>query len=347
MAKKPSRREQQSKTDEIPDSIDRDQNKREMEAFIHDVVSDDLPISAFKKIGSLFSTFIAALLPKSSSARKARLERKLANTIREGERIQNAHRKVRIARGLSPKAGEGKPEPRILFDAQKEPTFKLPKNPVYGDYVAAKAIYDREIRANLPLGASRFGGLPDLPPQLPWPEHEGKKLPFLSQVDLSTLPPDRGQLLPHDGWLYAFGHIQNGTEDGTEPLIVTLHAGPRSALVRRVEPLEDEIWEHPDDLVPLFVGKDQTDIGDDEDDDDDRGQESGGWLFGDVSTAFTPVGEIADRMFQDGDDWINLLAIKSVGSMQWSDCGHLYLLIRREHLMAKDFSRVIASIESS
>src|SRR5688500_4175159 len=34
----------------------------------------------------------------------------------------------------------------------------------------------------LPLGASRFGGVPDLPPEIAWPQIEGKKLMFLAQI---------------------------------------------------------------------------------------------------------------------------------------------------------------------
>ena len=40
------------------------------------------------------------------------------------------------------------------------------------------------------------------------------------------------------------------------------------------------------------------------------------------------------------DDWTNLLAISSVGSMQWGDAGSLYLLVRRGDLSRGDFSRV-------
>jgi hypothetical protein len=41
-------------------------------------------------------------------------------------------------------------------------------------YAAAKAERDRRVLDRLPLGASRFGGLPDLPPGLAWPEVDGR-----------------------------------------------------------------------------------------------------------------------------------------------------------------------------
>lgn len=38
--------------------------------------------------------------------------------------------------------------------------------------------------AAIPLGASRIGGSPDLPADVPWPEWQGKPLSFLAQFDL-------------------------------------------------------------------------------------------------------------------------------------------------------------------
>jgi uncharacterized protein DUF1963 len=39
-------------------------------------------------------------------------------------------------------------------------------------------------RSGLPLGASRTGGEPDLPPDLPWPAKDGSPLSFVAQIDL-------------------------------------------------------------------------------------------------------------------------------------------------------------------
>src|SRR5262249_18270500 len=41
--------------------------------------------------------------------------------------------------------------------------------------------------ATLPIGASKFGGLPDLPPEYISPEHNGKPLGFLAQFRLEEL----------------------------------------------------------------------------------------------------------------------------------------------------------------
>lgn len=57
----------------------------------------------------------------------------------------------------------------------------------------------------LPLGASRFGGVPDLPPTFTWPVQQGKPLQFLAQFNLSEIPSnDELYPLPKSGWLYFF-----------------------------------------------------------------------------------------------------------------------------------------------
>lgn len=53
----------------------------------------------------------------------------------------------------------------------------------------------------LPLGASRFGGSPDLPAGFEWPQHRGRPITFLAQFDLSEL---QLPTLPPKGWLLFF-----------------------------------------------------------------------------------------------------------------------------------------------
>lgn len=54
------------------------------------------------------------------------------------------------------------------------------------------------------LGASRLGGTPDLPPSIAWPTHEGARMVFVAQLDLSSLSPGWIDDLPARGWLYLF-----------------------------------------------------------------------------------------------------------------------------------------------
>lgn len=55
--------------------------------------------------------------------------------------------------------------------------------------------------ADIALGASRFGGSPDVPRGFEWPTCEGEPLSFLVQIDLSTFVVDG---LPASGWLLFF-----------------------------------------------------------------------------------------------------------------------------------------------
>lgn len=57
----------------------------------------------------------------------------------------------------------------------------------------------------LPIGASRMGGVPDLPEGFDWPRHGDRPLDFLCQIDLSEVQR-HGPLidLPQEGWLAFF-----------------------------------------------------------------------------------------------------------------------------------------------
>jgi len=63
------------------------------------------------------------------------------------------------------------------------------------------------------IGNTRFGGLPDLPPQIDWPCIDNSKMqekehcPFLAQINLAELCGMQSYL-PHSGMLYFFIHSQ-------------------------------------------------------------------------------------------------------------------------------------------
>jgi hypothetical protein len=229
----------------------------------------------------------------------------------------------------------------------------------------------------LALGASRFGGVPDLPPTIPWPQIEGKKLLFLAQIDFSALPRWEGNPLPADGWLYAFVMFSTKEKVGIPPwkVVVLHHLGPREALVRAEQPPVAEMWpEWGNDPVGAYelvrleprLGLSMpwdavmragfADVADYVDDDIERvipshDGSAGGYLLGHPG-----IGEeSANAMVRDlvaygawpgedeanaADDWISLLTFFDVGSMQWSDAGEFYLFIRRSDLARGDFGRV-------
>lgn len=64
--------------------------------------------------------------------------------------------------------------------------------------------------AELPIGASRFGGRPDLPFHFRWPRFRGRPLGLLAQLDLRQLSKFAGNDLPDDGWLVVFYENDEG-----------------------------------------------------------------------------------------------------------------------------------------
>lgn len=69
------------------------------------------------------------------------------------------------------------------------------------------------------LGASRIGGIPDLPDCYTWPDWNGEPLAFLAQVDLSRVTDlDVDHLLPASGILYFFWDAYQRA-DGMDPAL--------------------------------------------------------------------------------------------------------------------------------
>lgn len=66
----------------------------------------------------------------------------------------------------------------------------------------------------IPIGASKFGGLPDVPAGFVWPQIEGKRHPepveFVGQIRLADLPDPLPEPLPRDGLLSFFTRWSEG-----------------------------------------------------------------------------------------------------------------------------------------
>ena len=58
------------------------------------------------------------------------------------------------------------------------------------------------------VGASKFGGQPDLPANVPWPSNENGALSFVAQINFAEVSKfDTDGLLPKSGMLYLFYDI--------------------------------------------------------------------------------------------------------------------------------------------
>ncbi|CAH2717328.1 hypothetical protein BACCIP111895_04520 [Neobacillus rhizosphaerae] len=66
----------------------------------------------------------------------------------------------------------------------------------------------QESEENIPIGTSKLGGLPDLPPHFEFPKYHHGYLSFLGQINLSEAKPfDVDHILPDQGILYFFYDI--------------------------------------------------------------------------------------------------------------------------------------------
>ena len=235
---------------------------------------------------------------------------------------------------------------------------------------------DRRRMASLGLGASRLGGVPDLPPGSAWPTLDGKKLPFLAQIDLAALPRWPDDPLPAGGWLCAFGLMD---EDHRPSPTAVIHCqGDRQALVRAPRPADGDIWRDwqgvaqyetvpissrlavtipdwklagahaPSGREPIdFLIDVQCAVGAVFPRSRQPEMIAAGYLLGQVSAEDGSAASLAEEERMPGGDWRNLLTLRSVGSMSWSDCGVLYLLIRHQGLITRNFSNLIAAIGSA
>lgn len=107
------------------------------------------------------------------------------------------------------------------------------------DLAAEVAAFDAAMAA-LPLGASRLGGLPDLPPGTAWPELDGVPMEFVAQLRLDELAGlDPLGRLPAEGSLAFFQNSQfvhNDMDPDAKACAVLFAPGPASGLERAVPP---------------------------------------------------------------------------------------------------------------
>ncbi|MGI4875690.1 MAG: YwqG family protein [Janthinobacterium lividum] len=92
--------------------------------------------------------------------------------------------------------------------------------------------------AAVAVGASKLGGLPDLPPGTAWPTFDGLPLSFLGQLNLAELPDaEVRNLLPQQGMLSFFHSVTNDDYEKS-PHAVVLSPVPASELACRPQPAD-------------------------------------------------------------------------------------------------------------
>lgn len=221
----------------------------------------------------------------------------------------------------------------------------------------------------LPLGASRFGGLPDMPPGAVWPVRDSIPMEFVAQIRLADVSGmDPLARLPQRGSLLFFYNSQWQTTDYGEGVCaaVLFHDGDDDALVRTAAPRVPYRGEYdPQPRFAPFVhglaalsfspfecvpGGESPFI---------TGPLAKVWIdFCAVNdTRWAPQGAepyMSNRLlgYIDGQDQIGahqngtadqlLLQVDSDrgASFRWGDMDRLYFVLTKAELAARDFSKV-------
>ena len=225
------------------------------------------------------------------------------------------------------------------------------------------------------VGASKLGGLPDLPPRLAWPKWKTGHLTFVAQVNLAELPAN--ELLPRVGML-SFFYDREQSAWGFDPKhkegFRLWHFPEVSQLVRTTEPEPSgfscaQFSFEPFLSLPDPSAKSARDLFLERKDREQYrnflGKRAGpaaqhqilGWphviqdemelecqlvtnglYLGDLSGYKDPRRK---ELEPGADDWTLLIQIDSddKAKMMWGDGGMLYVWIRRQDLAARKFEK--------
>ncbi|MCW1928691.1 YwqG family protein [Bhargavaea beijingensis] len=224
------------------------------------------------------------------------------------------------------------------------------------------ALAKEDAAGTLAPGASKFGGAPDLPPDMEPPSKDGKPLTLIAQLNLSDAAlAGNARPLPASGVLSFFYDTEEqpwGGEEGDRSGWKVLYFEDPADLERREVPEEVMLPE----FAASFRAQEtlDTDAVFDMDFDDETGEtifellEEGaphhrvlGHPFAVQNPVFTEVahycGGVADwdEAEKAAEDYVLLLQMDSDDDLDavWGDLGMLYFCIRKDDLAEKRFDR--------
>ena len=248
------------------------------------------------------------------------------------------------------------------------------KNLLAGEVRDSVSLFRSSAAAEVPLGASRYGGLPDLPSTVEWPTSPDGLLGFFMQLNLADLPSEIAEQTGLRGMLFFF--LEQDDHGPVEHVVV--HT-PETELVRTQPPNDQwapDVEYNYKDLKPHALtmrlafdgpgyGSEAFELIDDASDlDGDRyfdflrdanlGEyEDGlvGQLFGHPDyTDRDPFAYVSQHTSTDRDEWTAFWRIdsdtQSVGSCIM-DHGAYQLFVRRTALEAKCFDSTFAMVVRS
>jgi uncharacterized protein YwqG len=234
---------------------------------------------------------------------------------------------------------------------------------------AAKAEAMDRALGELKPGASRFGGVPDLPPGVAWPDRDGVPMEFIAQIRLADVAGlDPLHRLPPTGSLLFFYNSQwscSDMEKEARCCAVIFHDGPDDQLVRATPPQVEWKSEFSDvtQVAPMIHGmaalRFESTLS--------LPSDSSPWIgppLRDFWYAFRyeadPTAEPGEAPYHanyllgyvDAQDYVDahvngtddqlLLQVDSedAAEFQFGDCDKLFFMLSKQELAARDFSNV-------
>lgn len=213
----------------------------------------------------------------------------------------------------------------------------------------------------VPLGGSKFGGHPDLPPNAPWPRCERGPLGFLGQISLAELKQTQvAHVLPPTGLLSVFAYqnsetrFQPGAVDPLNDSTRVLYT-PENRLLERRQPPQDlhrdngifptcrlsmcEAWDLPsDDLVEQHTAA----LG-----------EQKALLFNKLHEVRAKCQSFTHQLLgysvhfrssepSPGNNWMNLICLDSDPNLgwNWADDEHLSIFVHEQDVLDRTFERI-------
>ena len=232
--------------------------------------------------------------------------------------------------------------------------------------------------AQIPLGASKFGGAPDVPDGFEWPLWNGEPLGFLAQINLEEVAPfDVEGVLPRSGLLSFFYDVEQRTwgraeeRDGWRVFFFERITLERREVVQALaarlsfaatpttptdfecfpelgittdDCIESGDWTQDGDLKKFIPALRHQMLGH-----STAVQRNPGAEVEAAWRDFHTPGALYDwsEVETEADKWVLLLQMDSEDKMgtMWGDCGMIYFLMRPEDLAAREWSNVWFSLQ--
>ncbi len=228
-------------------------------------------------------------------------------------------------------------------------------------------------------GITKFGGVPDVPHGMPWPEHNGLPLPFVAQINLlDVMPYGTDHIFPNEGIVYFFFDVDAFFNDwdrhqttwyvgyANSPSTLQRTSIPEAISARRryrasqvacsLEiTLPDYSHYYENASERLGLSRKLTD------EEEHAYYEVQAQLSGTAEAkhhipihrllgyADTVQWDMSNQLPGSATAWYLLLQVDSdsIPNTDWGDTGRIYYWIRKEDLQQCDFSQVRLILQSS